>query len=234
MKRRSVSVVHRRPARRYFLGALLLIALVGTLSTAMAIAQTHPWLALATGLLCTSFSAAACLYMAFGDVRAERRRAETTIGANEERCRTILRTSMDGFARTDIHGRFLEVNEAYCHLLGYRRDELLKKSIGEVVAGRTSEEIAARIRTVVHCGADRFETRQRTKDGRIVDLEVSVAFHYPARELFFFVRDVRERREAEQKLLDYAMALEAANAVLERYDSAAQAATGRGASFSPT
>ena len=63
---------------------------------------------------------------------------------------------------------------------------------------------------------------------------MNVAFHYPARELFFFVRDVHQRREAEQKLLDYAMALEAANAVLERYDSAAQAATRGEASFSPT
>ena len=220
MKRRSVSAPHHRPASRRFLGALLLITLVGTLSTALAIAQTHPWLALATGLLCTAFSAAACLYMALGDVRAE-----AAIGANEERCRGVLRAAMDGFGRIDLQGRFREVNESYCQLLGYRRDELLKMSVWEVVAGRTSEEIAARIRAVVHKGADRFATRQRTKDGRVVDLEVSAVFHYPARELLFFVRDIREQREAEQKLLDHAMALEAANAVLENYDNAAQAAT---------
>ena len=219
VKRRSVGAVRHRPGGRRFFAGVLLLALVGAISAAMAIAQTHPWLAWATGLLCTSLSAAACLYAAFGGARAK-----TAIDANEERCRTILRAAMDGFARIDLHGRFLEVNEAYCQLLGYRRDELLKRSIRHVVAGRTSEEIAARIRTVVEAGAHRFETRQRTKDGRIVDLEASAVFHYPARELLLFVRDVRQQREAEQKLMDYTMALEAANAVIERYDSAAQAA----------
>ena len=137
MKRRPVSAAHRRPASRHLLGGVLLLTFVATLATAMAIAQTHPWLALATGLLCTSLSAA-CLYLTFGGVRAK-----AAIHANEERCRTILRAAMDGFARIDLHGRFLEVNEAYCQLLGYRRDELLKRSIRHVVVGRTSEEIAA-------------------------------------------------------------------------------------------
>ena len=158
MKRRSVSVVHRRPARRYFGG----VALDRPGGNAFHGDGDCPDASVA------GFGDRAAVHVVFGRRlslhglwRCPARSgaaAETTIGANEERCRTILRTSMDGFARTDIQGRFLEVNEAYCHLLGYRRDELLKKSIGEVVAGRTSEEIAARIRTVVHCGADRFET----------------------------------------------------------------------------
>ena len=44
---------------------------------------------------------------------------------SEEHTNTILRSAMDGFFLIDIQGRLLEVNDAYCEMIGYTREELL-------------------------------------------------------------------------------------------------------------
>lgn len=114
---------------------------------------------------------------------------------------TIIRTSMDGFWVTDLNGHFLEVNDAYCQLIGYSHDELLKKGISDVEAAEEPEETARHIQKVIEKGSDRFETRHRCKDGRIVDIEVSVGY-MPEGDgrLFTFLRDITERKKATRIL----------------------------------
>ncbi|MBN2562451.1 MAG: PAS domain S-box protein [Phycisphaerae bacterium] len=122
---------------------------------------------------------------------AERTRAE-------EEYRTILRTTIDGFWLTDMQGRFLDVNDAYCRLIGYSRDELLNMSIADVEAVERPEETAQRIRGIMATGGDRFETRHTGKNGGTVDVEVSVNYRQErGGQLFVFVRDITERKRAE-------------------------------------
>ena len=124
----------------------------------------------------------------------ERKRAE-------EEYRTILRTTMDGFWITNIQGRFLDVNDAYCHLIGYSRDELLTMSISDVEAVERPEETAQRIQRIVGTGGARFETRHRCKDGEIIDVEVSVNYTKIGGErLYVFLRDITEPKRAEEAL----------------------------------
>ncbi len=119
----------------------------------------------------------------------------------EEEYRTILRTTMDGFWITDIQGRFLDVNDAYCRLIGYSRDELLNMRISDVESAERPEETAARIQRIMETGGDRFETRHRCKDGRIIDIEVSVNHtEVGGGQLFVFLRDITERKRAEEAL----------------------------------
>ena len=63
----------------------------------------------------------------------------------EEEYRTILRTTMDGFWIVDMQGHFLDVNDAYCRLIGYSRDELLTMRIPDIETVETPEETAHRI-----------------------------------------------------------------------------------------
>jgi len=94
----------------------------------------------------------------------------------EEYYKTILRVSIDGFWITDLQGHFLEVNDSYCRLIGYSRDELLKMEVSEIEAGEKPEEVKQRIDKIIKFGADQFETHHRRKDGKIVDIEVSVNY----------------------------------------------------------
>ena len=56
----------------------------------------------------------------------ERERATETIRLQAEQYATMLATTSDGFGLLDRNGRFVTVNEAYCRMIGYSREELLK------------------------------------------------------------------------------------------------------------
>jgi two-component system cell cycle sensor histidine kinase/response regulator CckA len=119
----------------------------------------------------------------------------------EEKYRTIVRTTMDSFWIVDMQGRFLDVNDAYCRVIGYSRDELLTMSISDVEAEERAEETARRIQKIMEVGGDRFETRHRCKDGRIIDIEVSVNYmEIGGGRMFVFLRDITERKSTEELL----------------------------------
>ena len=119
----------------------------------------------------------------------------------EIKYKNIIETAFDGFWTTDLRGRFLDVNDLYCRMIGYTREELLKMSIPDVEAVEKSKETAEHIKMLIEQGYDRFETRHRRKDGKIIELEISTMYS-EARDgqLIVFIRDITERKRAEEKL----------------------------------
>ncbi len=129
----------------------------------------------------------------------DRKQAEAQLKISEERYRQIIQTSMDGFWIADTMGRILDVNDAYCQLTGYAREELLNMRITDVEAKESQEETAQHIREIMTQGHARFETRHLHKDGQLLDIEVSVV-HLPDKEdrcFFVFLRDITGRKQAE-------------------------------------
>jgi len=119
----------------------------------------------------------------------------------EEESRTILRTAMDGFWLTDTQGNFLEVNDAYCNLTGYSKDELLSMNIRDLEELETQEETARHILKIMQVGRDRFESHHKCKDGRIIDVEISVnCLETDGGRLFVFIRDITQQKQAEEAL----------------------------------
>ncbi len=138
------------------------------------------------------------------------RQYQLTLAAHEradEEYRTIIRTTLDGFLRVGDRGRILEVNDAYCRLTGYSRDELVALTVADVEAVEGPEEVARRLKRlqVSVSGSEHFETRHRRKDGSLIDFEVSVTL-VPAADtrVVSFLRDITERghREADLRASD--------------------------------
>lgn len=114
----------------------------------------------------------------------------------------IVQTTMDGFWIANVHdARFLDVNDAYCHMVGYSRDELLSMHIFDVEAVESPEETAMHIKTVIENGHDFFETRHRHRDGHLVEIEANVSYSAIRGGVFFvFVRDISKRKRQEEEL----------------------------------
>lgn len=122
----------------------------------------------------------------------------------------IVRTAMDGFWVVDLNGRFCEVNDAYCRMIGYSREELLNMRIPDIEAVEKPEDTARRINKIIKTGSDIFETRQRRKDGNILDIEVSTTYVKEIGDkIFVFVRDITGRKKAEAELMKKMDELEA-------------------------
>ena len=132
--------------------------------------------------------------------------------SEEEHYKTMLRSAMDGFWLVNAHGRFLDVNSAYCELSGYRRDELLNMSVSDMEAVESQEEINRHIQEVIATGSDRFETQHRCKDGRIMDVEVSTNYcHLDGGRFFSFLRDITARKRSDEEICLKALLLDSVN-----------------------
>ncbi|NTW01036.1 MAG: PAS domain S-box protein [Oscillochloris sp.] len=128
--------------------------------------------------------------------------AEAALRESEQRLRTILQTALDGFWIIDQHQFFIDVNDAYCMMSGYSREELLGgMRIADIESNETSKNIDIHIRQIVDRGSDRFETQYRRKDGNMFDVEISV--HYvdtDGGQVVCFCRDITERRRREDEI----------------------------------
>ncbi len=130
----------------------------------------------------------------------ERKRMEEVLEAQAEQYSAILATTADGFWLTDETGRLIDVNEACCRMTGYSREELLRLSITDLEAVEAKDESARHIRKIMENGSDRFETKHRTKDGQIIDVEVSTTYLTSKGWLLVFTRDITERKRTEAAL----------------------------------
>jgi len=119
----------------------------------------------------------------------------------EERYKTTIESSIDGFWMVDTKGCFREVNEAYCNMIGYSRDELLNMSIMDIELVEQPEETKKRIEKIIKTGSDKFESRHRHKKGNIIEVEVSATYSQDSKGMsFVFLRDITERKQFESHL----------------------------------
>ena len=134
------------------------------------------------------------------DIR-ERKLADDALRTSEERNRIILNSAMDGFWRVSPQGRLLEVNEAYCRMSGYSRQELLAMSIADLEVNETADDAADHNRKIMEQGEDRFVSQHRRKDGTVFDVEVSAKFiPIDGGQFVGFQRDITEQKRAEESL----------------------------------
>jgi PAS domain S-box-containing protein len=130
----------------------------------------------------------------------ERKLTEDILKQNAAQYRSLTNTTADAFLIIDIDGRVVEANNESCRLYGYTPEEMRTRTIGDFEAIENFEEIKKRLRTIAGKRYERFETRNRCKDGRVIDVEVSCSF-MPESGLFMsFIRNITERKDAELAL----------------------------------
>lgn len=151
--------------------------------------EVHPWYEL---------NGAIGGIILFSEVITEHKEAQLALKANEERLRLILETTSDGFWIVDTQARFLDVNQAYCAMSGFTREELLQLTIMDVEAIETPQDTTERITQIMREGHAQFESRHRRKDGTVFDVDVTVNLLEQEQPLMIcFCRDITVRKQAE-------------------------------------
>lgn len=141
------------------------------------------------------------------DAEGKPLRSKGTVQDISERMRTeveyqtVLKSVMDCFWICNLQGRFMEVNDAYCKVMGYSREALLGMGIPDVEALEKAEDTRAHIEKLISTGAGRFETVHRHKDGHLLNFEVSANYLADGGgRIVVFLRDITERKHSEQVL----------------------------------
>ena len=129
-----------------------------------------------------------------------RKQVELALAEQAERFQALIDTTADGFLETDEHEHILTANAAYCRIIGYSAADLQRMRIQDLEAIERLEEVARHTEQMIRDGGGHFETQHRAKDGRVIDLEISVT-HVPGRARFVAIlRDVTTRKRMENAL----------------------------------
>jgi PAS domain S-box-containing protein len=145
----------------------------------------------------------------------------TLIRLSEERFRTMLQATPDGMLAVNENGRIIMVNNQVLEILGYSQDELLDQSVELLVPGKVGRHDSLNAESIRSANIQsmgsqmpRFALR---KDGSEFPVEISLSpFETPeGPAALVTLRDISQRRQAEEQLLMQSVALEsAANAIV--------------------
>jgi PAS domain S-box-containing protein len=134
----------------------------------------------------------------------EKRAAEEALRESEERLRVIVNQTRAGIAQTDLTGRFELVNERYCEITGYSRDELLGMRMQEITHPEDLPHNVELFRRVTAEGVPFvIEKRYLRKDGSAIWVNNTVSLtrdnsdrpqHVVAISL-----DISERKQAQEQ-----------------------------------
>lgn len=169
----------------------------------------------ATDFFMESMSAFEMIDRGYREANMTLRHVNAELERDADQYTTMMATTPDGFWRFDADGKLLEINNAYCEMSGYSRDELLNFHIPDVEAKETPAETAAHMQKVMETGFDRYESQHRKKDGGILDVEISVSYWRATGQFVQYARDITRRKRAEALVQEQYATLES---ILESSD----------------
>ena len=138
------------------------------------------------------------------------------VRAQEDRFRALIEHLPDAFVVHDVEGRIIDANLKAGRLTGYSREELPTLEIADLDMQFSRTELHERWQASVAGQTWESLTRQRRKDGSLVDVDVrAVCYEYGAEKLFLVLgRDATIRLQNEALLRQRGALLDLAPAIV--------------------
>ncbi|MCK5113498.1 MAG: PAS domain S-box protein [Phycisphaerae bacterium] len=139
-------------------------------------------------------------------------KAENALRESEAEVQSIFRSAPIGIGV--VRNRILtQVNERFCEMIGYSREELLDQSSRILYPTQEDYEWVGKEKytQIKEHGKGAVETRFKCKDGKIIDVLLSSAPFDPGDltlGVTFTAMDITDRKHAKQELLFHSVALE--------------------------
>ena len=156
-------------------------------------------------------------------IAIERSRAEQALREGEQRFRGTFENAAVGIAHTHLGGRFLRVNEKFCDIVGYSREELLQKTFQDIThpddLSTSIDSIGALMRGESSSFA--IEKRYLRKDGSPVWIELFVSLQRDASGnpayAIVVIQDISQRKQLDRELRQAKETAEAANRAKDEF-----------------
>jgi two-component system, cell cycle sensor histidine kinase and response regulator CckA len=134
----------------------------------------------------------------------ESKRAEEAVRASEERIRSIFTAAPIGIGVV-VNRLLTEVNQRFCHMVGYTRDELINQSARIVYPSDEDYELVGKEKyhQIAEQGTGTVETRFRRKDGQIIQVMLSstpIDLSDVSRGVTFTALDITEQKRTDEAL----------------------------------
>jgi len=131
------------------------------------------------------------------------KQAERALQESEEKFSRAFGASPNGICISEVEtGRLMEVNEAYCELYGYRREEVVGRSSVELGIFKTPEVRKHFVRTLTECGSVRdLEMATYRSDGqmRLVTVSAEPIQLGASPCIVSVIHDITERKRTEEQ-----------------------------------
>lgn len=139
----------------------------------------------------------------------QRMEMEVSLRAREEQTRSVLDSALDAVITLDEQGNVMEWNRQAEIVFGWTREEILGLSLAETIVPPQFREAHSKgIQRYVELGEShilntRFEMMGLRRDGHEIPLELAItAVRFKGKVIFNgFLRDLTERRQAEEALI---------------------------------
>jgi len=145
-----------------------------------------------------------------------RKLAEQALRDNEQFIRTLIEEVPVGLVLFDLNGNFLEVNRAFCHIVGYHAEELAQLSFAQLTSSNKHQKKLdwEQYQYAQLTGrAGPFENQYVHKDGRLIPVRASVVTiqRHGQTLLWTNIEDISAQKQAEIALREAKEVAEMAN-----------------------
>jgi PAS domain S-box-containing protein len=186
-----------RQLRRFAVPAILLPVVLGLLVAFPLRTIGNDALAVVVAVLASAMTLVGLLVLTV--TAASLNRTYEALESSRARARALVDEAPDAIFVADLGGRYLDVNGAACRMLGYARDELIGKSISDVILPDDAGRLEATKDGLLRGDASVSEWTLLRRDGSQVVAEVSAKIFSDGRWQAQ-VRDISERKRLEREL----------------------------------
>lgn len=123
---------------------------------------------------------------------------------SNKKLQSIFNITSDGIAVLDLDTNFLLFNDSYLKMTGYTKEELLCKKCIEITASKDIARTDAVVKEVIEKNnVVNFEKTYILKDGKNIDIDMSLALMPDKKSLLISTRDITDRKKKDKEIEKY-------------------------------
>ena len=178
----------------------------------------------ANGFLCASLISALILRFLSERSFATELSLQYELKQSEKNYRDLFENAIDPIFVVDQDLRYIDVNRKAVEMSGYTKEELKRRTVPDIIPPEQVPRSSAEFENLRQRGAyEKFEGKMLTKDGRVIDIEVSSSAVIRDGKIVGshdFVRDITDRKryqnELQERVQERTAALMELNRTMER------------------